>query len=132
MAALNKVLLIGNLGADPEVKTLASGDKVANVRLATTETYKNRNGEKVEETEWHRVEFFGRLAEIVEQYVKKGHSIYVEGKIKYRKYTDANNVERYITEIRASNLQMLTRGDAYSTKQDQPVMEVAEDDGLPF
>ncbi|ADQ18808.1 single-strand binding protein [Leadbetterella byssophila DSM 17132] len=127
MAAVNKVLLIGNLGADPEVKTLPSGDKVATIRMATTETYKNKNGEKVEDTEWHRVEFWGGLAGIVEQYVKKGDSIYVEGRIRTEKYTDSQNVERYSTKIRASQMQMLGR----SPKTEENIAAV-EDDHLPF
>lgn len=127
MAALNKVLLIGNLGADPEVRTLQSGDKVANIRLATSETYKNKNGERVEDTEWHRVELWGRLAEIVEQYVKKGDSLYVEGRIRTEKYTDSNNVEKYSTKIRANNIQMLSRNSNKSEMANEP----AEDD-LPF
>jgi single-strand DNA-binding protein len=127
MAALNKVLLIGNLGADPEIKTLPSGDKVATIRMATTETYKNKNGEKVEDTEWHRVEFWGGLAGIVEQYVKKGDSIYVEGRIRTEKYTDSQNVERYSTKIRATQMQMLGR----SPKTEENITPV-EDDHLPF
>lgn len=127
MAALNKVLLIGNLGADPEVKTLTSGDKVANIRLATTESYKNKNGERIEETEWHRVEFWGGLAGVVEQYVKKGDSLYVEGRIRTEKYTDSNGVDKYSTRIRATNMQMLNRKDSSSV-----VSAKMEDDGLPF
>lgn len=129
MAALNKVLLIGNLGADPEVKTLPSGDKVAAIRLATTETYKNKNGERVEDTEWHRVEFWGGLAGIVEQYVKKGDSLYVEGRIRTEKYTDANQVERYSTKIRATNMQMLSRKPQGGN---DVLPALPEDDGLPF
>lgn len=129
MAALNKVLLIGNLGADPEVKTLPSGDKVASVRLATTEIYKNKNGERMEDTEWHRVEFWGGLAGIVEQYVRKGDSLYVEGRIRTEKYTDASQVERYSTKIRATNMQMLSRKAQVSTES---LPQVSEDDGLPF
>ena len=129
MAALNKVLLIGNLGADPEVKTLQSGDKVAVIRLATTESYKNKNGEKVEDTEWHRIEFWGGLAGVVEQYVSKGDSIYVEGRIKTDKYTDANNVEKYSTKIRATNMQMLSRKP--QTAGGAPAPDLG-DDGLPF
>ena len=128
MAALNKVLLIGNLGADPEVKTLQSGDKVAIIRLATTESYKNKNGEKVEDTEWHRIEFWGGLAGVVEQYVSKGDSLYIEGKIKTDKYTDANNVEKYSTKIRATNMQMLSRKPQVGGA---PAPDLG-DDGLPF
>ena len=129
MAALNKVLLIGNLGADPEVKTLPSGDKVASIRLATTETYKNKNGERMEDTEWHRVEFWGGLAGIVEQYVKKGDSLYVEGRIRTEKYTDTNQVERYSTKVRATNMQMLSRK---SQAGNEALPALPEDDGLPF
>lgn len=131
MAALNKVLLIGNLGADPEVKTLQSGDKVANIRLATTESYKNKNGERVEDTEWHRVEFWGGLAGVIEQYLKKGDSIYVEGRIKTEKYTDANGVEKYSTRIRASNMQMLSRKTG-AAGETIPQTSAMDDDGLPF
>lgn len=129
MAALNKVLLIGNLGADPEVKTLPSGDKVASIRLATTEIYKNKNGERIEDTEWHRVEFWGGLVGVVEQYVKKGDSLYVEGRIRTEKYTDANQVERYSTKIRATNMQMLSRK---SQVPAESLPQVSTDDGLPF
>jgi single-strand DNA-binding protein len=127
MAALNKVLLIGNLGADPEVKTLPSGDKVATLRMATTETYKNKNGEKVEDTEWHRVEFWGGLAGIVEQYLKKGDSVYVEGRIRTEKYTDAQGIEKYSTKIRATQMQMLGK----PTKTEGFEGEIV-DDQLPF
>ncbi len=131
MAALNKVLLIGNLGADPEVKTFSNGDKISSVSLATTETYKNRNGERVEDTEWHRVEFRGALAGIVEQYLKKGDSLYVEGRIKTEKYTDSGNVERFITKIRAVNMQMLNRKSGGSAEAVSSAI-ASEDDGLPF
>lgn len=126
MAALNKVLLIGNVGADPEIRALPSGDKVASLSLATTETYRNRSGEKMEETEWHRVEFWGGLAGVVEQYVKKGQSLYIEGKIRYEKYTDSSNIERFSTKIRASQMQMLTRAPENRPKPS------SEGDDTPF
>ncbi len=107
MASVNKVILVGNLGRDPEVRYLPSGDPVANVTIATSSKYKNKTGEMVEETEWHRVTFFGKLAEIVGQYLKKGRSIYVEGRIKTRKYTDKDGVEKYATDIIANEMQML-------------------------
>lgn len=132
MAALNKVLLIGNLGADPEVKTFSNGDKISSISLATTETYKNRNGERVEDTEWHRVEFRGALAGIVEQYLKKGDSLYVEGRIKTEKYTDSGNVERFITKIRAVNMQMLNRKSGGAVDSVPSAVADTEDDGLPF
>jgi single-strand DNA-binding protein len=108
MASVNKVILVGNLGADPETRYLPSGDAVANVRLATTDRYKDKtSGEMKEATEWHRVTFFGRLAEIVNEYLKKGSSIYIEGRIRTRKYTDQAGVEKYATEIVAEQMQML-------------------------
>ena len=107
MASVNKVILVGNLGRDPEVRYLPSGDQVANVTIATSSKYKSKTGEMVEETEWHRVTFFGKLAEIVGQYLKKGRSVYVEGRIKTRKYTDKDGVEKYATDIIANEMQML-------------------------
>jgi single-strand DNA-binding protein len=108
MASVNKVILVGNLGADPEPRYLPSGDAVSNIRLATTDRYKDKaSGEMKEATEWHRVAFFGRLAEIVNEYLKKGSSVYIEGKIRTRKYTDQAGVEKYSTEIVADSMQML-------------------------
>jgi single-strand DNA-binding protein len=107
MASVNKVILVGNLGRDPEIRYLPSGEQVANVTIATSSKYKNKTGEMVEETEWHRVTFFGKLAEIVGQYLKKGRSVYVEGRIKTRKYTDKDGVEKYATDIIANEMQML-------------------------
>ena len=107
MASVNKVILVGNLGRDPEVRFLPSGEAVANVTIATTSKYKDKSGEKVEETEWHRVTFFGKLAEIVGQYLKKGKPVYVEGRIKTRKYTDKDGAEKYATDIIANEMQML-------------------------
>ena len=108
MASVNKVILVGNLGADPEVRYMSNGEAVANVRLATTESWKDKNsGEKREVTEWHRVVFYRKLAEIVGQYLKKGSSVYVEGRLQTRKYTDKDGVERYATDIIAESMQML-------------------------
>ncbi|MBB1074640.1 single-stranded DNA-binding protein [Rhodoferax sp. 4810] len=107
MASVNKVILVGNLGRDPEVRYLPSGDPVANITIATSSRYKNKSGEMTEETEWHRVTFFGRLAEIASQYLKKGRPVYVEGRIKTNKYTDKNGVERYSTDIIANEMQLL-------------------------
>ncbi|MDR5830192.1 single-stranded DNA-binding protein [Caballeronia sp. LP006] len=108
MASVNKVILVGNLGADPETRYLPSGDAVANIRLATTDRYKEKSsGEMKELTEWHRVAFFGRLAEIVNEYLKKGSSVYIEGRIRTRKWTDQAGQERYSTEIVADQMQML-------------------------
>jgi single-strand DNA-binding protein len=109
MASVNKVILIGNLGADPEVRYMTSGDAVANIRLATSESWNDKNtGEKREITEWHRVVFYRRLAEIVSQYLKKGSSVYVEGRIRTRKWQDKEGQERYTTEIEASEMKMLS------------------------
>lgn len=108
MASVNKVILVGNLGADPEVCYLPSGDAVANIRLATTDRYKDKaSGEFKEMTEWHRVAFFGRLAEIVSEYLKKGSSVYIEGRIRTRKWQGQDGQDRYSTEIVADQMQML-------------------------
>lgn len=108
MASLNKVILIGNCGKDPEVRYAPSGDAIANITLATTETWKDKqSGEKREQTEWHRVVFFGRLAEIVGQYVKKGSQLYVEGRLQTRKWQDKDGQDRYTTEIRGDEMKML-------------------------
>ena len=108
MASVNKVILVGNLGADPETKYLPSGDAVANIRLATTDRWKDKaSGEMKEATEWHRIAFFGRLAEIAGEYLKKGSQVYVEGRIRTRKWQDKEGQDRYSTEIVADTMQML-------------------------
>ncbi|RZL64920.1 MAG: single-stranded DNA-binding protein [Variovorax sp.] len=108
MASVNKVIIVGNLGRDPETRTFPNGDQIANVTIATTDRYKDKtSGEMKEITEWHRVSFFGRLAEIVGQYLRKGSQVYVEGSLRTRKYTDKDGVEKYSTEIRADSMQML-------------------------
>jgi single-strand DNA-binding protein len=110
MASVNKVILIGNLGADPETRYLPSGDAICNIRLATTDSWKDKaSGEKKELTEWHRVAFFGKLAEIAGQYLKKGSQVYVEGSLRTRKWQDKDGNDRYTTEIRADTMQMLGR-----------------------
>ena len=108
MASVNKVILVGNVGADPDVRYMPNGDAVANLRLATTESWKDKaSGEKKEITEWHRVVFYRRLAEIVQQYVKKGSALYIEGRIRTRKWQDKDGQDRYTTEIEANEMQML-------------------------
>ena len=107
MASVNKVILIGNLGKDPETRYMSNGDAVTNITLATTDTWKDKNGEKQEKTEWHRVTFYRKLAEIAGEYLKKGRSVYVEGRLETRKWTDKNGVERYTTDIIASHMKML-------------------------
>ena len=108
MASVNKVILIGNLGRDPEVRYTPSGSAVCNVTMATTRSWKSKeSGEKVEETEWHRIVFYDRLAEIAGEYLKKGRSVYVEGRLKTRKWTDKDGAEKYTTEIIAQEMNML-------------------------
>ena len=108
MASVNKVILVGNLGQDAEIKYMASGDAVANISIATTDSWKDKaTGEKMEKTEWHRVSFFGKLAEIVGEYLKKGSSVYVEGRLQTRKWQDKEGQDRYTTEIIADRMQML-------------------------
>ena len=108
MASLNRVFLIGNCGGEPQMKTFASGNKVAQITLATSERYKDRNGEQKEDTEWHSVQAFGKLADVVERYVHKGMLLYVDGKIRTRSY-EADGRTIYRTEIVADHIQMLDR-----------------------
>ncbi len=105
---VNKVILIGNLGADPETRYTASGSAITTIRIATSESWKDKQtGEKQERTEWHRVKFFGKLAEIAGEYLKKGRQVYVEGSLRTDKYTDKDGIERYTTDIIANEMQML-------------------------
>lgn len=105
---VNKVILIGNVGADPEVRYLDGGVAVANLRLATTERYRNKNGENVDQTEWHNIVLWRGLAEIAEKYVRKGMRLYIEGRIRTRTWDDQNGNKRYTTEIWADNMQMMS------------------------
>ena len=108
MASVNKVILIGNLGADPESRFAPSGDAICNIRLATTENWRDKNtGERREATEWHRVSFYGKLAEIAGQYLRKGSQVYIEGSLRTRKWQDKDGQDRYTTEIRADEMKML-------------------------
>jgi len=107
MASVNKVILIGNLGRDPETRYTTGGDAVTNLRIATTETWKDKAGEKQEKTEWHTVVLFGRQAEIAGEYLKKGRSVYIEGRLQTRKYTDKEGVEKYSTEVVGDRMQLL-------------------------
>jgi single-strand DNA-binding protein len=107
MASVNKVILVGNLGRDPETRYTTGGDAVTNIRLATTDTWKDKSGEKQEKTEWHSIVFFGRQAEIAAEYLKKGRQIYVEGRLQTRKWQDKEGHDRYTTEIVADRMQML-------------------------
>jgi len=138
MAGVNKVILVGNLGKDPEVKYLDSGVAVANFSLATTENYKNKEGERVSQTEWHNTVLWRGLAEVAEKWLKKGSSVYIEGKIKTRKWEDKDGNTRYNTEILADNMTML--GGKSNTDSTSPVSsesttsKSSEDtaDDLPF
>src|SRR5574337_1763237 len=110
MASVNKVILVGNLGRDPETRYAPSGDAICNITLATTDNWKDKaTGERKEQTEWHRVVFFGKLAEIAGQYLKKGSQVYVEGSLRTRKWQDQSGQDRYTTEIRADAMTMLRR-----------------------
>jgi single-strand DNA-binding protein len=134
MASINKVILIGNLGRDPELRSFPDGGSICNITIATTRNWKDKNsGEKVEETEWHRVVFRDRLAEIAGEYLKKGRPVYVEGRLKTRKWTDKDGIEKYTTEIVAEQMQLLGSregmggGDegGYDTGSDRPARAAA-------
>ena len=113
MASINKVILVGNLGRDPEVRYTTDNNAITNISIATTDRYKDKNtGEQKEITEWHRVVFFNRLAEIAGEYLKKGSQVYIEGRLRTRKWTDQSGVEKYTTEIIADQMQMLGGGGA--------------------
>ena len=108
MASVNKVIIVGNLGKDPEIRYLPSGSAICNITVATSRQWKDKtSGERQEETEWHRITFFDRMAEIAGEYLKKGKSVYVEGRLKTRKYTDKDGVEKYATDIIATEMQLL-------------------------
>lgn len=141
---VNKVILIGNVGADPEVRFLEGGTAVANIRLATTESYTSKSGERVEQTEWHSVVLWRGLAEITQKYVKKGMKLYIEGRLRTRQWEDKDHIKRYTTEIFADNMQMLSRVDnnttnsgtnQANTQQTPPTInniEIDNQDDLPF
>ena len=136
--SVNKVILVGNLGADPEVKTLEGDRKVANLRLATNESYTDKSGQRVTNTEWHSLEIWGRQAAIAEQYLKKGSQIYVEGRIRTDNWQDQEGNQRYTTRIRVDSFKMLDRLEKGTATQNTPSSgpEVpappAQDDDLPF
>lgn len=135
---INKVILVGNLGRDPEVHTASSGNAVAQLSLATTRRVKQQDGTFADETEWHRVVCFGRTAEVARDYLGRGRQIYVEGRLRTRKYTDKQNVERYVTEIICEKLQMLGRKDdgaapaAPAAQRSAPAAAPMTDDEVPF
>jgi len=140
MAGVNKVILIGNLGKDPEVRYLDSGVAVANFSLATTENYKNKEGERVSQTEWHNIVLWRGLAEVAEKWLKKGSSVYVEGKIRNRKWEDKEGNTRYTTEILGDNITMLGKKNDNSSDAPESTVSTTEEnvpkaekgDDLPF
>jgi single-strand DNA-binding protein len=143
VASVNKVIIVGNLGRDPEMRYLPSGEAVANLSVATTDKYKDKTGQMVEQTEWHRASFFGCTAKVCGQYLKKGSQVYIEGSIRTRKYTDKDGVEKYATEIRGDRMQILgyrsdnDRGDTREApqRQSQPASPRGFDDmedDIPF
>ncbi|MFZ6709599.1 single-stranded DNA-binding protein [Undibacterium sp. TC9W] len=145
MASVNKVILVGNLGRDPETRYAPSGEAVSNITIATTDNWKDRtSGERKERSEWHRISFFGRLAEVVAMHLKKGATVYVEGSLRTRKYTDKDGQEKFITEVRGDTMQMLssrsatqadgTDGTPQKPRQPARAPETWDnmDDDLPF
>lgn len=149
---VNKVIIVGNLGADPEVRYLPSGSAVTNIRVATSESWKDKaTGESQDRTEWHRIVFFNRLAEIASEYLRKGSKVYIEGALRTNKWQDQSGAERYTTEIIANTMQMLdakggapssapaggsSMGSSYSSQESmpssEPAMAVEFDDDIPF
>ena len=140
---INKVILVGNLGADPETRHTQSGATITSIRIATSESWKDKQtGEQQERTEWHRIKFFGRLAEIAGEYLRKGSQVYIEGSLRTDKYTDRDGIERYTTDIIASEMQMLGgrgRDSAAGTEpaparapQASPSVADIDDDDIPF
>ncbi len=124
MASVNKVILIGNLGADPEIRFAPSGDAICNIRLATTENWKDKQtGERKEATEWHRVGFYGKLAEIAGQYLRKGSQVYIEGSLRTRKWQDKDGQDRYTTEIRGEVMKMLGRREGGGEPRPEPAFQ---------
>jgi len=120
MASVNKVIIVGNLGADPETRYTPSGDAVTNIRVATTDKWKDKaSGEMKEATEWHRISFFGRLAEVAGEYLKKGSQVYVEGSLRTRKWQDKEGQDRYSTDIRGDVMQMLGRREGGGAPRDE-------------
>lgn len=126
--SVNRVTLIGNLGSDPDVRSTASGDRVANLSLATSRTWTDRSGSKQEKTEWHRLTLWSKLAEIAERYLKKGDSVYVEGSIEYRQYEDKDGVTKYSTEIRVRELVMLGGNEGAKPQRQPAAAETSYDD----
>lgn len=134
MASLNKAMIIGNLGKDPEVKFTASGTAVANLTVATSEKFKDKSGELQEKTEWHRVTLWGKLAEIAGEYLSKGKTVYIEGRIETRKWVDSDGNDRYNTEIVGEKMQMLSAKGEHTTPKGASQHEEPpyDEDSIPF
>jgi single-strand DNA-binding protein len=144
MSSFQQVTLLGNVGKDPEVKYTANGNAIANLSIATSRKWKDKDGERHEETEWHRVTFFGRQAEVIGEYVQKGNPLFVTGYLKTRKWQDKDGIDRYTTEIIAENFQLLARNDGWSEPAERPAARPAakpapkqqsipgDDDDIPF
>jgi single-strand DNA-binding protein len=133
MASVNHVMLIGHLGQDPEVRYMPNGDAACNISVATTDKWKDKSGEQKEATEWHRVAFFGKLAEIAGEYLKKGSLVYVTGKIKTREWKDKEGNEKYTTEIVADKMQMLGgKAPINTAAADKKKRETEDTDSVPF
>ena len=132
MASVNKVILVGNLGKDPEVRYSANGDAIANITVATTDSWKDKSGDKQERTEWHRVSFFGKLAEIAGEYLKKGSQIYIEGRLQTRKWQDKEGQDRYTTEIIADRMQMLGSKLSLCNDNSEPIRKKQAQNGSDF
>lgn len=131
MASVNKVIIVGNLGRDPEMRYMPNGDAVCNIAVATTETWKDKSsGEKKEATEWHRCTMYRKLGEIAGQYLKKGSSVYLEGKLQTRKWTDKEGTERYTTEIIADSMQMLGSGPQSGGKPQAQAQQLSTPDNF--
>ena len=130
---VNKVILIGNVGKDPDIKATNNGSTIANISVATSESWKDKStGQQQERTEWHRVVFFGRLAEIVRDYLKQGSKVYIEGSIRTRKWQDQSGQDRYTTEIVASEMQMLDSRENVAISPSVASNQQVEDDDIPF
>lgn len=135
MASVNKVILVGNIGKDPETRYLPNGDVITNITVATSESWKDKNGSKQEKTEWHKVVFFKKLAEVAGQYLKKGSQVYVEGRIETKKWIDKDGSDRYSTEIIASDMKMLGKkegGSEQKPAQKHVTGFEGMDDDIPF
>jgi len=134
MSSLNKAILIGRLGQDPEIKTFSGGASVTNFSIATSEKFKNKAGEQQEKTEWHNIQSWGKLGEICGQYLKKGSLVYIEGRIETREYEDKNNVKKYATSININEMKMLgSKSDSNAApKSSAPAQSNTPDEDLPF